>query len=86
MRFTLFIALLLLASCATGPQLTGPDTCGAARFGNLVGQSQGVLERTLILEPVRVIRPGDRVGPDALASRLNFHIDRRDRIARISCG
>ena len=83
------IALTLLAGCAAQelplpPQLQ--DTCGAARFADLIGQDATALETTLLLGPVRVIRPGDAVTMDFQPARINFMIDDNETIRMIDCG
>ncbi|NCO87720.1 MAG: hypothetical protein GW886_13925 [Rhodobacterales bacterium] len=93
----LLLAALLLAGCADAPapratpaQPPSPagaaDTCGAGPYAALVGAEATALERVLIMRELRVIRPGMPVTADLRANRLNFEIDRADRIARIYCG
>lgn len=84
---------LLLAACGQTPQPApapdfpvGEDSCNAAQYSNLIGQDATVLERVLLMGPVRVIRPGMAVTMDYSAARINFGIDDSNRIARISCG
>lgn len=91
MRY-LFI-LPLLAACASAPQPpepprspARPDTCGAARYENLIGQDATALERVLIMGQVRVIRPGMAVTKDYRPARINFDIGTDNRILRINCG
>ena len=88
--------LLVLAACAPAgqqpPLAPAPaagqtsDTCNAAGFADLVGQDATVLERTLILAPIRVIRPGMAVTMDYLAGRINFGLDAANRITTVTCG
>ena len=86
------IAFAALAACGSDPQ-PGPapfvemdGDCGAASYAYLVGQPAGVLEQTLILGPVRILRPGDAMTMDFLAERLNFELSNSDRIVRLTCG
>ncbi|PUB15468.1 I78 family peptidase inhibitor [Yoonia sediminilitoris] len=83
--------LILLAGCAAAPTPAPitprlPDTCDAESYGYLVGQDATALETVLIMRMVRVIRPGDLVTQDYRPQRINFEIDRTNRIAGISCG
>jgi len=86
-----FCILIMLAACQTMAVLPAlpsaeQDTCNAAQYSSLIGAHATDLERTLILQPVRVIRPDSLVTMDFLPTRLNFHINGRNEIARISCG
>ena len=83
------LILTLLAGCAAQEQPLPPqreDTCGAARFADLIGQNATALEKTLLLGPVRVIRPGDAVTMDFRPTRINFKISENDTIRTIDCG
>jgi len=93
----LALVCTLLAACAPtlGPNslppvppdpLPGADTCGRADVAGLIGQDATSLERVLIMREVRVIRPGDAVTADLRPGRINFEIDRANRIAVIRCG
>jgi hypothetical protein len=82
------VALILLAGCTAAQAPLPPqteDTCGAAQFADLIGQNATALERTLILGPVRVIRPGDAVTMDLRPDRINFNIGPDETIQRIAC-
>ncbi|PJI86420.1 peptidase inhibitor I78 family protein [Yoonia maricola] len=83
------LALIALAGCTAAepplpPQLE--DTCGAAAFADLIGQDATALERTLVLGPVRLIRPGDVVTMDFRPDRVNFKINDTETIQSIDCG
>ena len=83
--------LLLLAACTVPePEPTGtptlPDSCNAnARIG-LIGQPATALERVLIMDMVRVIRPNDMVTMDFREERINFYINEAELISDIRCG
>ena len=84
-----FLFLIALAGCTVAepplpPQLE--DTCGATDFADLIGQDATVLERRLLLGPVRVIRPGDAVTMDFRPDRMNFKIAENETIRAIDCG
>jgi hypothetical protein len=83
------VALILLTGC-TATQAPLPsqieDTCGASEFAGLIGQNATALERTLLLGPVRVIRPGDAVTMDFRTDRVNFRIADDETIQGIDCG
>jgi len=102
MRLTIIASLALLAACGVpapppgapepaisvnNPVPTGTDnSCGGRRYGGLIGQDATVLERTLILGPVRVVRPGSVVTQELLPDRINFIIGAENRITQITCG
>ena len=83
------LILIALAGCTVAepplpPQLE--DTCGATNFADLIGQDATALEKTLLLGPVRVIRPGDAVTMDFRPDRINFKIAENETIRTIDCG
>ncbi|WP_342078042.1 I78 family peptidase inhibitor [Yoonia sp. SS1-5] len=85
------LILLMLAACAPATEIPGsapelPDTCGAARFAELIGQDATALERVLIMRMVRVIRPGDAVTQDFRPERINFQIGPDEKVSDITCG
>jgi hypothetical protein len=88
----LTLPILALAACVPSappkapPPLPPENACGAADLQSLVGQPATVLDTMRFGQPVRVIRPGMAVTMDYSADRLNIEIDRRERIARVSCG
>ena len=90
---------LLLAACdnassqasdATNTESTpvesaADDSCGAARFAELVGQTNPVL--TIPADtPYRTYRTGDPVTMDFAPKRLNFEYDRSGKLIRVTCG
>ncbi|SIT85857.1 Peptidase inhibitor I78 family protein [Yoonia rosea] len=84
-----YLALTLIAGCTAAQAPLPPqseDTCGASEFAHLIGQQATALERTLLLGPVRVIRPGDAVTMDFRTDRVNFRIGEDETIQRIDCG
>lgn len=88
----MLMAPLLLAACAQPtktvvvPVITTPgDTCGAARYKSLVGQTGPAL--MLPADAVyRISKPGDMVTADLNPARLNFETDARGKLLRVSCG
>ena len=101
------VALVMgLAACqATAPAATferptmpAVDTCGAAPYAHLIGQSGVALERTLIMRQIRILRDGEHVLGAVIPARINFHLtpvvhhpDSRptrhvEVISAISCG
>ena len=87
--------LVLLAACAAAPPPVAPaptlpdaasDTCGASPRAGLVGQPATALERVLIMQQLRILRPADPVTEDFSPARLNIFIDASERIARLTCG
>ncbi len=87
------IALLVLAACAPvapAPPVPAPlpptDSCNAAVIAPYIGQSITALETVELLQAVRVIRPGEAITMDFLASRLNIVLNAEDVIIRLYCG
>ena len=62
------------------------NSCGARRYGSLLGQDAAVLEKTLILGPVQILRPGSIAAQDFLPDRINFIIGPGNTITNITCG
>ena len=84
------ILVMFLAACAStqAPPATPslPDTCGVVAYTYLIGQPATALERVLIMQEVRIIRPWTMVTMDYRAGRINFKISDQDMIADVSCG
>jgi len=83
------LVLVLLAGCTATQAVLPPqleDTCGAGAFADLIGKDATALETSLLLGPVRVIRPGDAVTMDYLPDRVNFIISETETIQMIDCG
>ncbi|MES2914951.1 MAG: I78 family peptidase inhibitor [Pseudomonadota bacterium] len=86
-----FGAPLLLAACVMAPVPMppvdpGPDACGASGLQSLVGKPGVVLDGMRFSQDVRVIQYDMAVTMDYSATRLNFWLDRRDVIERVTCG
>ncbi len=95
-NFFVLTACLAIAACGMPPEQPrlpeGPalpaaqdDTCNARAYAGLVGQDATALERVMILDQVRIIRPGTMVTMDFRPERINFQIDDRNQIERIYC-
>lgn len=81
-----------LGACALSPPAPPPtngdpqvDSCGAAGFQGLVGQSNTALQNVKLPQDARIIGARDAVTMDYRPTRLNFEIGADDRIAKISC-
>lgn len=74
-------------SAPRGPSLppVAEDTCNANQYSSLIGQDVTALERVLLMDQVRVIRPDDAVTMDFRAERINFNIGSDNRIVSINC-
>ncbi|MEM6729379.1 MAG: I78 family peptidase inhibitor [Pseudomonadota bacterium] len=87
---------LVLAACGPASQLGAEEPppidpellvpCRADAFQTLIGQTEEDLRATLILGPVRIIRPGDAVTMDFREERLNIALDGAGRVVRVYCG
>ncbi|MDM7932322.1 I78 family peptidase inhibitor [Tabrizicola sp.] len=83
----LFCASLLLSACVEpGTDPVANDECGAAGYQDLVGKPGVMLDGMRFSQDVRVIRHGMAMTMDYRADRLNFWLDRRDVIERVTCG
>jgi|SaaInlV_120m_DNA_3_1039746.scaffolds.fasta_scaffold00604_7 uncharacterized lipoprotein YajG len=71
-----------------GPALPAitDDTCNANQYGSLIGQDVTALERVMILDLVRVIRPNQAVTLDFRPERINFKVGPAGAITSINCG
>lgn len=64
-----------------------PDTCHAADYQNLLGQTENEVRASGITRPVRMVTMTTIVDQEMYDSfRINFHTDATGRIVRISCG
>ena len=87
-------AAILVAGLAAGcvpmtipaPAPDPGPSCGAERFGYLVGTRAARFDQTLAPGPVRIIRPGMAMTMDYRADRLNLETTGRGRITRVFCG
>jgi hypothetical protein len=100
-KFAILLVLLGVTACGgpareTPPDITVPaqptlptgidDGCKANKNANLIGMSSDQLESTLLLLPIRVIRPNAIVTQDYRPNRLNVHVDDAGTVTRLSCG
>ncbi|MBL9049441.1 MAG: hypothetical protein JNK19_04950 [Tabrizicola sp.] len=81
---------LLLAACVEPMPMPPPvdpvDQCGAGELQYLVGKPGVLLDGMRFSQDVRVIQYGMAVTMDYNPYRLNFWLDRRDVIERVTCG
>ncbi|MES2816950.1 MAG: I78 family peptidase inhibitor [Pseudomonadota bacterium] len=86
----LLCAPLLLSACVMEPVPTRPAdnlaSCGADDLQYLVGRPGVLLDGMRFSQDVRVIQYGMAVTMDYNPTRLNFWLDRRDVIERVTCG
>ena len=83
------LLVLLLTACTqaeTPPGLPENDTCNAAPYAGLIGQDASVLETVLIMQRIRILRPGQPMTMDFWPGRINIMIDDDERIERLFCG
>jgi len=85
-RLCFGITLWTAALVASSAQAQEEDTCGAAGFAGLLGQSGAIADMLNLDQPTRIILPGDLVTTDLQVARINFEIDANFAIARIWCG
>ncbi|WP_333711983.1 I78 family peptidase inhibitor [Yoonia sp.] len=81
--------ILLFAACTqaeTPPPLPENDTCNAAPYADLIGKDATALERVLIMQRLRILRPGQPMTMDFWPDRINIQIDENERISRFFCG
>lgn len=64
-----------------------PDTCHAADYQSLVGQTENEVRAAGITRPTRMVTLTTIVDQERYNSfRINFHTDATGRIYKISCG
>lgn len=64
-----------------------PDTCHAADYQNLMGQTEVEVRAAGITRPTRMVTLTSIVDQEQYDSfRINFHTDATGRIVRITCG
>ena len=90
------IAILALTGCVPhAPQPAPPpptqDSCNAAPAQGLVGREASPAlaaeaQRLTGARTWRWLRPGQIVTMEYRADRLNIHLDRQNRVVRITCG
>jgi hypothetical protein len=88
----MILSLLILSGCGgvatnTGPRTSGgsgPDTCNAAAYANLIGQD--AVTALAVPEPKREYRIGQPVTSDFVAERINIKLDETDVIIAVDCG
>lgn len=86
----LLCAPFVLSACVMEPVPMPPvdnlASCGADRLQYLVGRPGYVLDGMRFSQDVRVIQYGMAVTMDYNPYRMNFWLDRRDVIERVTCG
>jgi hypothetical protein len=92
--FAAFAVIALAIACApttaTTPapseQLAGEDTCGMARYANLIGVHENDIDRASLPPGARVICATCLVTQDYSAERLNLHLSADGRVGSMRCG
>ncbi len=82
--YRFFFLALALAACAPNAQ-NSAKTCPISEFTSLIGTPVEEAVFPLTLEH-RIIAQGAAVTMDHVPDRLNVHLDKTGRIARLSCG
>jgi PBP1b-binding outer membrane lipoprotein LpoB len=97
-RFALVAALAFLAGCCCTPkpaadvapppvaaQPSSPDTCGMARFQNLIGQPSSAIDRAALPPGTRILEPDSIVTQDFRQDRLNIFTGTDGRVSSMRC-
>jgi hypothetical protein len=66
-------------------QATDQDTCGAARFRNLIGTEASAIDRSTMPANTRFITPGMMVTQDFSSTRLNVFVGVDGRVGSMRC-
>jgi hypothetical protein len=66
-------------------QATQQDTCGAARFRNLIGTQASAIDQTTLPPRTRIITPDMMVTEDFSATRLNIIVGTDGRVGSLRC-
>jgi len=74
------------APAPTPPPATAEDTCNMAQYAALVGKPSTDPGVPAAGPTVRIIKPGDQVTMEFMATRLNINLDDKGMIASMRCG
>ncbi|WP_176559488.1 I78 family peptidase inhibitor [Rubellimicrobium roseum] len=97
-RLYSFLGFLTLAGCVGasrplpsptvgGSNPAGSAVCDSGALGReYVGRDASALSNVIFDSPVRILRPGDPVATDLVPNRVNFELDDRGTVARVTCG
>jgi hypothetical protein len=66
-------------------EATRADTCGAARFRNLIGEEAATIDPASLPERARVITPDMMVTQDFSPTRLNIIVGTDGRVGSLGC-
>ena len=66
-------------------EATRADTCGAARFRNLIGEEASTIDPATLPERARVITPDMMVTQDFSPRRLNIIVGTDGRVGSLRC-
>jgi len=66
-------------------EATRQDTCGAARFRNLVGEEAATIDPETLPPRARIITPDMMITQDFLPTRLNIIVGTDGRIGSLRC-
>lgn len=66
-------------------EATRADTCGAARFRNLIGEEAATIDAGTLPERARVITPEMMVTQDFSPTRLNIIVGTDGRVGSLRC-
>lgn len=95
-------ALMLIVGCAPTPDpepvyvpppvfdnglvKREPDSCGADKVSNLLGQPEGMVRTVQMPNEYRIVPFGALVTQEYNAHRIDLYLDEKGLIARITCG
>ncbi len=84
----LLMSIVLVQGCVapSQPDADPIDACRASELQYLVGKPGVLLDGMRFSQDVRVIQPGVAVTMDLKPDRLNFWLNDRDVIERVTCG
>ena len=86
---TTFALLLAINACQTVNPIekaNATDQCGASGYADLIGQPSDIFASMTFPAPMRIIKYGMAVTMDYSPTRLNFDLDKSERIQRVWCG
>jgi PBP1b-binding outer membrane lipoprotein LpoB len=94
----LLASLMFLAGCCCTPkpaaettpppvaeQPASADTCGMARFQNLIGQPARAIDRSTLPAGTRILEPNSIVTQDFRQDRLNIFTSADGRVSSMRC-
>ena len=81
------LALVALGACTPEePYHVEYESCSPYGYHDQIGKPRASVEAITFHQPVRIYGPGDAVTADHNPDRINFELDDKGTVAKITCG